>query len=98
MVHLAHRRVARDPGIVDEDVDGAKVIFDLANPLLAGVEIPDVPFAGIDPGSLRDLARALLVAGVVSDDLHPHLPERYADRFADTARPPGNDRNSSHEV
>ena len=51
-VHPLHRRVARDPGIVDEHVDGTKVGLDLPHAFLARVIVGDVPFVGLDAGSV----------------------------------------------
>ena len=59
--------------------------------------VGDVPFVGRDAGALGELARALVIAGVVRRDLHAHVLERDADRFANAARAAGDDRHSSHD-
>ena len=53
VVHALHRRVAGDPGIVDQHVDRAEVGFDLrATPSLARFVVGDVEFIGRDAGAL----------------------------------------------
>ena len=67
------RRVAGDPGIVDQHVDRTEVGLDLAHALLAGVIVGHVPFVGLDAGAVAELARALVIAGVIGGNLHAHV-------------------------
>ena len=62
--HPLQRAVARDPGIVHQDVDGAELPLDLRDARLAGREIAHVPLVDVDAG---DGAEALgrLVARMV---------------------------------
>jgi hypothetical protein len=57
MVHALHGGVAGDAGIVDEHVDRAEIGLDLRNALLAGLEIGDIPFVGLDADALAERAR-----------------------------------------
>src|SRR6185369_9953987 len=85
MIHPLHRRIARDPRIVHQHIDRPDLRLDLLDALLAGIEIRHVPFVGADAGARGELARSLVVAGVIGRDLHPHVAKCDADRFADTA-------------
>src|SRR5688500_8565 len=90
-VHPLHRAVAGDAGIVDEDVDRAELAFHLLRAGDAGVEVGDVPFVGLDAIAFAELARFLLVAGIVGGDGDALVAQRDADRFADAAGPAGDD-------
>ena len=94
--HLEDRAVARDAGIVDDDVDRAELGLDLRHARLARVEIADVPFVGLDAGALGEGLRALVVAGIIGGDGHARSLQREADRLADAARAARDDRYACH--
>src|SRR5690349_15306059 len=96
VVHPLHRRIAGDAGIVDEYVDRTEVGFDFLYALLAGLKIGHVPFVSRNSGAFAEFARALVIAGIIGRDFHPHVLQRDADRLADTACSAGDDRHSSH--
>ena len=91
MVHPLHRRVAGDPGVVDENIDRAELGFDLADTVDARLMIGDVEFIGLDPGAVGEFARALVIAGIGRGDGHSLVLQSDADRLADPARSAGYD-------
>src|SRR5205814_10388630 len=84
--HLADGGVAGDAGVVDQHINRPEVGLDLAHAVLARVEIGDVPPVGGDAGTIGELARPLLIPGVIGCDIHPHVAKGNADRLADAAR------------
>src|SRR6185503_16009157 len=95
-VHPLHRRVASDPGIVDQHVDRTELAFNLTHAVLTRVEIGDVPFECLDSGAVREGACALVVTRIVGSYFHAHVTKGDADRFADSTRAAGDDRNPCH--
>src|SRR6185503_15620512 len=66
--HPLHRAVARDAGIVDQNVDRSEVALYLLDTSHAGVEVGHVPFVGLDAGALAERTRFFLVAGIIGGD------------------------------
>ena len=60
--------VARDAGIVDEDIDGAVGGLDLGDALGAGIKIGHVPFIARDSSLLREGSGGFIIAGIIGGD------------------------------
>ena len=88
--------VARDAGVVDEDVDGPEVAGDTRHALLAGGVVADVALVDGDARLGLELARGGIVAGVVGRHAAALVLEGNGDGVADAARTSGDDRNPCH--
>ena len=93
MRHLLQHGVARDAGIVDEDLDRSDLVLDIDDALLAGEVIADVPFERRDLGFIAERLGGVVIAAVVGGDVVACALERPADRGADAAR---SSRNESY--
>ena len=89
-------RVAGDPGVVDHDVDRAKLGRDPLAAGEAGFVVADVPLVGGNAGLAGEARRTRVVAAIVGGDVEPHVLEREADRLADSPGAPGHDRHARH--
>ena len=85
------------PALLTSTSTGPSSASTLRTPSWQASKSDDVPFVGGDAGAVGELARALVIAGVIGGDLHAHVLERDADRLADAARAAGDDRHSSHD-
>src|SRR5262245_58595500 len=95
--HLLERGVARDPRIVDENIDRADLLGDPANACLARFEVGDVDRIGVEleAGGLV-LGEPVLDLGVAGRMGHHHTIARgmhlAADRISQASHSAGNDR------
>src|SRR4029450_1412377 len=94
--HPFHRAVARDAGIVDQNVDRAEVAFDLMDTGHAGVEVGHIPLVGLDAGALAELACFVLIAGIIGGNGDAFVAKRDADRLANAAGTTGDDSDVCH--
>ena len=83
--HLAHGAVARDAGVVDQDLDRVVLFGDLMDGGFAGREITGVELHRGDPRRLGEGLCGRVVAGVACHDIAPGRLQRNADRRADSA-------------
>ena len=95
--------VARDSGVVDENVDGAQSGRDLLEERRHLGFVRDVAAAGPRPPAARDdcgfeLARGLLTLAKGDADRRAALRQRLHDRAADAARASGDDGDSTGET
>jgi hypothetical protein len=89
-------RVARDAGVVDEDVDRAERLGDLGDALGAGVVVADVPLIDGDARLDLELLGGGIVSGVVRGDAIALVLECDGDSVADATRAPGNNSDARH--
>src|SRR5207302_1931895 len=89
-------RVARDAGVVDQDVDRAELALDALDAVDARRGVRHVPAIDRDAGLLVEALGGFLVAGVIGGDLVAGGVERLGDRAADAARAASNDRDLRH--
>src|SRR5262249_18448404 len=68
-LHAVEHGVARDPGIVDDDVDGTDLAFDLLQSGGAGVERRHIPLVYRDTGFRLELLSRFVIAAVVGGNL-----------------------------
>src|ERR1700688_4753051 len=94
--HAVERGVARDAGIVDEDVDRARRGLDLGDARLARREISRVPLEDMDAGLGVEGLGGLVVAGVSRRHRATRGLERAAYGGPDPARASGNERHPCH--
>ncbi|MNT53323.1 hypothetical protein D3C72_1904070 [compost metagenome] len=94
--HLVEHGVARDAGIVDQDLDRAEFGLDLGDPLGAGLVVGDVPLEGVDARLRLEGLGLLVIAGIVRR--HPIAGglERDRNRRPDTPGSPRHQCNSAH--
>src|SRR5262245_17193025 len=97
MGHLLQHGVARDAGIVDQDLDRADLVLDIDDPLLASEVIADVPFERRDLGFLAEGLGGVVIAGVIGGDVVACILQRPADGGADAARSSRDESYPCHE-
>jgi len=88
--HLVEHRVAGDPGVVHQNVDGSDLGLDLGDPGGTGVILRDRPLIGRDAGLLGEGCRRLVVAGIVRRDLVTRRFQAFRNGGPDSAGPAGN--------
>ena len=99
VAHLQQRAVAGDAGIVDDDVDRAVFFCHLAAGILHRVEIADVELDRRNAGFIGEFARRIVIARIIGDDGEFALvAQAFADGAADSARAPGNDGHTCHDL
>ena len=97
IAHLQERAVARDPGVVDDDVDGAVLFRYFFAGFLHGVEIADIEFYRGNARFFGELTGRLVIAGVIGNDRTiTFVTQSFANSPTDSARTAGYDCNSSH--
>ncbi len=89
--------IARDAGIVDQDVDRAESLGDLGHALGTGVEVTYVPFVDRNAGLDLELLRGGIVAGVVRSDTVALVLECCGNGVANATRATSNNGNARHE-
>ena len=86
VAHAVHWKIAGDPRIVDEHLDGTQLGLDLLHPFGAGVEIRNIELEDRYSGLLVKLLCRLVVAAVIRRNLVSGVLERRRDGAADAAR------------
>ncbi len=94
--HPVEGAVARDSGVVDEDVDRSDVPLDGGRAGFSGADIADVELHHLDAGLGLERVRLLVVAGIVGDDGVAGPLQRLRDGGADAAGSARHERNSGH--
>src|SRR4051812_11357253 len=99
--HALEHRVARDAGVVVEDVDRAHHRGRVVEHRRAGIELRDVALGGVHAVALGTHAREPLVLFLVArktagDDRMPGASQPAADRAADAAHAAGDERDARY--
>jgi hypothetical protein len=77
--HAMQCRVARDAGVVDQDLDRPQIGFDAAHAGRAGLEVGNIPPVRCDRALARELRRRLVVALIHGGDPMSGLFQRQGD-------------------
>ena len=96
--HPVHGAVAGDAGVVDQDVDGAEVGFDLRHAIPDRLEIADVELVDPDAGAVGKFLRPLVVAAIIRRHLAAGLHQRDGDRLADATGSARDQCYARHDV
>ncbi len=89
--HLAHGGIARDPRVVDDDLDRPQFRGDGIDRGNTGFEIGDIPLLRHDAGFFRKGFGLGVVLRVVGDDRAAHILQPNRDRATDAAGSSGDD-------
>ena len=90
--HFDHRRIARDTGIVDHDIDRAKLGFNRSARIDARRVIAHIPFADGNAGAVGKFLGGSVIAAIIGDDKATLFFQFQADRLTNAPRPPGYNR------
>src|SRR5215468_9642753 len=100
--HLGHGPVDGDPGVVDQDVEPAMLVNDLADHPAAVIGVPDVPLVQGDGAAGvavrhggKELPGALLMPPVAGCDIGALAGQEVADGGPDAARAAGHQRHAA---
>jgi hypothetical protein len=96
IAHARERSVARDSGVVNDDVDRPDLGGDLCAAIEARLMIADIPFIGPDARPLAEFAGPFVIAGIVGDNGRPCVFQREADCLPDAAAATRDDCDTCH--
>ena len=97
VAHPQECAVARDPGIVDDDIDRAMFLFDLLAGLLHRFIVAHIELDGRNAGFFGKFPGCIIIAGIIGNDGEAALvTQAFANGAADSARASGNDSNTCH--
>src|SRR6202047_2024197 len=96
-LHAVKLRVARDAGIIDQNVDRSECGLDLFDAGRARLEGRNVPLEDTDAGFGLDFLRRLVAAAVICSDVEAGRLQTLADRSANAARTAGDECNAGHD-
>ena len=98
IAHLEECAVARDAGIVDDNINRAKIRSNLGAAFQAGGMIGHVPLVCRDARTLGKPLGALGIAGIVGGNLEAGVLERDTDRLSNASRSPGYNCHLAHHA
>ena len=90
------RRIARDPGVVDEDPGRPEITRHAQKAGLAGIEVGNVPLVRRDRSLAAEPARRFLVAVVDRSNPKARVLQRNRNRAPNAARATGDNRRACH--
>ena len=97
-VQLAHRGVARDACIVDQDFNRAHFGFDLRNRFRALRVISDIEFIAGNTGAISKRLRRRIIPGIGSNHGPARRLQPFADRSPNASLATGNKCNTRHDI
>src|SRR5262249_6687740 len=94
--HPTQLRVARDAGIVDQDIDWSELCLDLLDAGSAGLERRHIPFVDVDTSLGFEFLRRFVAGAIIGRDVMAGCLQSLADRSANASPAAGDQLNAGH--